>query len=133
MRFSPFIVATAAAALAAIQTAAADEIMCAEIQLDSYITSTGEIGVLMPGPIDEEPVRQIVQPGECFYDGALQAMRSTCAALGETVSPTEPGDYPSIGLPVPDVAASPAELRARVSQLRKRVRTLRQRLHRLSR
>ena len=116
--------------------ASADEINCAEVQLDSFLTSTGKLGVMMPMPTEGTESHFVeVGPGECFYEGALSIMRETCSGFGSSASKDEPaGPVLSRGATgLQPEAASQEELLQTISRLQRRVRFLRQQLHRYER
>ena len=136
-------------AAALVPPAHADEIVCAEIQLDSFITSTGHVGVLFPTGIDGSPEYSEVQPGECFYDGALRKLKDMCSGF---IDPSD-GDPGDSGLPdweeIPQMEDSSnvytpmfgdapkvdtvQNMRASIAKLKRQVRILRRKLYRRGR
>jgi hypothetical protein len=114
-------------------TVSADEINCAQIQLDAFLTSSGQIGVQAPtyqGGTDV--LFTPVEPGQCFYEGAVESMKASCVSLFEE-HPDNPLDGSTKTVALPSGPNCPQELEVAVSKLRKRVRTLRRKLYRRER
>lgn len=136
-------------ATSAVQLARADEINCAEIELDSFMTSAGQVGVLLPAGEDGSPEYATVHPGECFYDGALRRLKDMCWGFSDPGS-SEPGggEFP-IWEEVPQMedsstiftprfgdaakASTVKQMRESITKLKRQVRILRRKLYRRGR
>lgn len=133
----------------AVQLARADEINCAEVELDSFMTSTGQVGVLLPTGDDGAPEYATVQPGECFYDGALRRLKEMCSGFPDPGSSDPGGGDISIWDEVPQMddssttftprfgdapkANTVRQMRESITKLKRQVRILRRKLYRRGR
>lgn len=117
-------VALASCLTAATVTAQADEIYCPAVEATAHLTSQGELGVNIGHAEGEPPVFESVNPGDCFYDAALQNMRSVCGAFLE-----DPGSIDS-SLGDGSPPQSKAEMQQAIVRLKRRVRSLRRQLFR---
>ena len=135
------ISAILATILFAPNAALSESFYCARILHESFISSTGKLGVFLPSMVGENPRYVEVEPGECFYDEAMRDMRSMCAILNELPEGQIPpgAEDPSFEGPIDlndpadwearDSLDSIQKLKDSVAKLKKRVRTLRRKLH----
>lgn len=100
----------------------ADEVYCPAVRATAHLTSEGDLGVNIGQPLGEPPVFEPVEPGDCFYDAALEDMKSVCGAFIEDPSSVDSGVEDG-GVP-----QSKAQMRQAISRLKKRVRSLRRQL-----
>ena len=137
------LVIAATLTLFAMNPAYAESFYCARYYPDAFLSSTGKLGIFLPAPLGEKAEYTEVEPGECFYDGALRDMKEMCALINdlpESRPPADGGDDSSVEDPIedeftpelgqPDSLKPIRNLMTSIAKLKKRVRTLRRKLHR---